>query len=160
MIALLFLCALPQVAVPCCIVMPPEFRLMQAKPSLAVPPRPIVGEVDVVQSIGAGDSCDGVSLIAIQVELVGLSEREVRRYGFFVRPLSGVHDKDLLPDFPLAAASFGGGKAPIIWALNGITPDPDGHMRWTLEVAPVSRSGATGTPLKVCVATDGSCPKP
>ncbi|MBP6749674.1 MAG: hypothetical protein KA144_08545 [Xanthomonadaceae bacterium] len=158
-IALALFCALPHTAAACSLFVSPEFRFRRAKPSSPVPPKVVVRSVDFMPSMGDADSCDGVGFIAIELEFAGLSDRKAHDFGFFVRAVSGVHDEGVVPAFPMAAVSSVHGKASVHWAWTGITPDPDGHVRWRLEIVPVSRSGVAGEPVAVCAATDDSCPK-
>lgn len=158
-IALALLCTLPHSAAACSLFVSPEFHFRRAKRSSPVPPAAVVRDVDFVPAMGDSDSCDGVGFIAIELEFAGLSDRKARDVGFFVRPVSGVHDTGTIPAFPMAAVPSARGKATIHWAWSGIMPDPDGHVRWRLEIVPVSRSGVAGEPVAVCAATDDSCPK-
>jgi hypothetical protein len=156
-IVLALMCAAVQTANACSIFVSPEFRFRRAKLSTPVPPKAIVRRVDFVPSMGDAGSCDGVGFIAIELELAGLSDRKTREFGFLVRAVSGVRDEGVVPMFPMTAVPSADGKASIQWAWSGITPDPDGHVRWRLEVVPVSRSGVAGEPVMVCAATDDSC---
>jgi hypothetical protein len=155
-LAFALLSLFPGVGSACSFVMSPEFHLQSAKRA-SPPPRIEVREVRFSPSIGDGDSCDGVGLI--EIELSGLSAREIRNNGFLVSVVSGANGQALFPTFPLVAEPADRGNAIIRWAWTGISPGPDGHVRWALEIVPVSRSGVSGAPVAACAASDDSCPR-
>jgi hypothetical protein len=101
------------------------------------------------------DSCWGVGFVI--VELTGKPFRKLKKQGYVVRPVSGVHDPGLFPSGALAPQRTRNGTLLLTWGWTGVTPDPDGHLRWRFEVVPVSAAGIHGPPLPVCVATDDSC---
>lgn len=155
-VAIALLALLPGMSFACSPIMSREFHQQSAKRA-PPPPRIEVREVGFVPWMIDSGSCDGTGFIAI--ELSGLSAREIRTNGFRVKVVSGANEEALFPAFPLVAEPAGRGNAIIRWAWAGITPDPDGHVRWMLEIVPVSRSGVSGTPVSACAASDGSCPK-
>lgn len=155
-VAIALLVPFPGVSSACSLVMSPEFHLRSAE-RVSPPPRIEVREVRFVPWMSDSGTCDGVGAIAI--ELSGLSAREIRNNGFLVKVVSGANEEALFPTFPLVAELSGHGNAIIRRAWTGITPDPDGHVRWKLEIVPVSRSGVSGAPVSACAASDGSCPR-
>lgn len=152
-IAVLF----PGAGFACSFDMSPEFRFRSVTHAPPAPVRLNVETVTFVPWIHHGGSCDGAGFIAITFS--GVPVRNLRNTGFFVRAVSGVNDETLFPSYPLAATGDNGSRT-IVWAWTGITPDSDGHVRWQLEITPVSRSRATSEPVVVCVSSDGSCPDP
>jgi hypothetical protein len=148
---------LPSSGFACSLAMSPEFHFRTVKHAAAPPPRIKVEKVTFVPWINHSGSCDGVGFIVIH--LSGRPHREAQSYGFLVRAVSGVNDSALFPTYPLAAEPPTNGMLSIAWGWTGITPDPDGHVRWRLEVIPISRWGVQGAPVFVCAASDGSCPK-
>lgn len=121
------------------------------------PPKLVIGEVNFVPSMPGEDSCSGLGYITIEVGLEGKSDKAVRKHGFIVRALSGVHDAGRIPAVLLSPRGFSSRPPLIMWSWGGITPDADGHVRWRLQVMPLSPEGVEGTPVEVCVATDDSC---
>lgn len=113
--------------------------------------------VELRPNIGVdeGDSCWGVGFVI--VELTGKPFRTLKKQGYLVRPVSGVHGPGVFPSGALAPRRARNGALVLTWGWTGLTPDPDGHVRWRFEVVPVSPSGIQGPPLPVCVATDDSC---
>lgn len=114
--------------------------------------------VELNPNIGVSeeDSCWGVGFAA--VTLTGRPFRKLKKQGYLVRPLTGVNDPGLFPSGALAPQLIKRGTLTLTWGWTGVTPDPDGHLRWRFEVVPVSPAGVEGEPLQVCVATDDSCP--
>jgi len=114
--------------------------------------------VELLPNIGEdeGDSCWGVGFVV--VALSGQPFRILKKQGYLVRPLSGINDAGLFPSSALAPQAVKRGTITLTWGWTGVTPDPDGHLRWRFEVVPVSPAGIEGQPLQVCVATDDSCP--
>ena len=155
--ALLLFFLLPSTSFACSLVKSPEFHLLSIRQKTSVPPNFSVRYIRFVPWISGSGTCDGVGFIAI--ELSGLSTHEIKSHGFIIRAISGVNDKGLFPAFPLVPELTDNKNAMISWAWTGISPDPDGHVRWTLEIIPVSRSGVLGTPVSVCAASDDSCPE-
>ena len=153
-IALVFL--LPGSSLACSFAMSPEFDLAPRGDSRPALSRVDVEDVNFVPWINHEESCDGAGFISIR--LADFSARKAKRHGFLIRVVSGVNDEELFPAFPLTALRIDRGSYAIYWAWTGITADPDGHVRWRLELVPVSRSGAMGTPIPLCAASDGSCP--
>ncbi len=104
-----------------------------------------------------GGSCEGVEFVALEIS--GLSRRNYKHFGYFIRPVSGFNEGGMVPGSrALAPLQFENGVVHVTWTEGYVVPDADGHVRWRLEVTPVSRSGTLGTPFEVCAATDGSCP--
>jgi hypothetical protein len=155
-VAFALLALFPSIGSACSFIMSPEFHLESAKRA-SPPPRIEVREIRFVPWISDSGSCDGVGFIVI--ELSGLSAREIRNNGFLIKVVSGANEEALFPTFPLVAEPVGRGKAIIRWAWTGISPGPDGHVRWALEIVPVSRSGVSGAPVAACAASDDSCPR-
>lgn len=126
---------------------------------LAEPPVSVqLKSVDLLPNIGdgEGDSCWGVGFAV--VTLTGQPFRKLKKQGYLVRPLSGINDPGLFPSSALTPQVVKRGILTLTWGWTGVTPDPDGHVRWRFEVVPVSPAGIQGEPLQVCVATDDSCP--
>ena len=120
-----------------------------------LPPAGISARLQLIQFHGG--SCEGVQFAALAIS--GLSRRNYRHVGYFVRPVSGFNGGGIVPGpRALAPLQFENGVVRVTWAGADIVPDADGHVRWRLEVTPVSRSGARGRLFEVCAATDGSCP--
>lgn len=135
----------------------PEFRLRAATQASNSPPRLKVRDVGFVPYIVSGTNCDGLGFISI--ELSGPSSRDITRYGVFVREQDGPDDAAWLPAYPIAPIRAEDGATILQWGWGFISPDEDGEVRKKLELVPVSRSGALGEPVSLCVASDDSCPK-
>jgi hypothetical protein len=101
-------------------------------------------------------TCDGLQFATLDVS--GMPYRKLRHFGYLIRPISGFNGGGPLPAPHPLAPDFWDDTAHLNWMGADIVPDADGHVRWRLEVTPVSRSGIHGTPFEVCAATDGSCP--
>ena len=120
-----------------------------------LPPPGISARLQLIQFHGG--SCEGVEFVALEIS--GLSRRNYKHFGYFIRPVSGFNEGGMVPGSrALAPLQFENGVVHVTWTEGDVVPDADGHVRWRLEVTPVSRSGARGTPFEVCAATDGSCP--
>jgi hypothetical protein len=113
--------------------------------------------VELLPNIGdsEADSCWGVGFVV--VTLTGKPFRKLKKQGYLVRPLSGINDAGLFPSNALTPQVVKRGVVTLTWGWTGVTPDPDGHLRWRFEVVPVSPAGIQGESLQVCVATDDSC---
>ncbi|QWP77128.1 hypothetical protein J5226_01605 [Lysobacter sp. K5869] len=157
---LALLALMPATGHACSMVMSPKFHVLP-NASAQQPPRIGVKKVDFVAWIGGPDvgSCEGVGFIAI--ELSGPSVRKIADYGILIEPQSGMNDERFFPATPLAPRkSYTGRAIEIRWAWTSLTPDADGKVRWHLNLIPVSRSGARGEPVPICVSSDDSCPQP
>lgn len=151
------LALIPATGIACSLYWSAEFHLTGIGPASAKAPQVDVKDVNFVPWVSSDDSCSGVGFIT--VELSGRSAKDVDSYGVFVKALRGVNDPGFFPAYPLAPMRTGRGKFSVSVAWTGVTPDADGHVRWMLEVTPVSRTGALGTPTAICVASDDSCPQ-
>ncbi len=105
--------------------------------------------------LGSG-SCTGVEFANLEVS--GMPARKLQHFGYLIRPISGFNGGGPLPEPHPLKPSLWDDTAHLTWMGADIVPDPDGHVRWRLEITPVSRSGIHGTPFEACAATDGSCP--
>lgn len=155
--AVALLVLLPNTGLACSLYRSSEFHVDSIERVSAKPPRVGVRDVKFVPWIFAGDSCDGVGFITI--ELSGPSARDTDSYGVLIQAQAGVNDEGLLPTYPLAPLRTHKGRVSVSLAWTSISRDADGHARWKLKITPVSRSGARGTPVSVCVASDDSCPQ-
>jgi hypothetical protein len=155
--ALALLALLPNTGLACSLYRSSEFHVDGIEHASAKPPRVGVRDVNFVPWISAGDSCDGVGFITI--ELSGPSARDTDSYGVLIQAQTGVKDEGLLPRYPLAPLRTYKGRVSVSLAWTGISRDADGHVRWRLKITPVSRSGVLGAPVSVCVASDDSCPR-
>ena len=154
---LALLAALPASAFACSLIKSPEFDIQAAAHGSPKPPQVSVRKINFAPWISDSGTCDGVGFL--NIELAGLRSRGVGKYGVFIRVKSGVNDEGLFPDYALAPTRNPRGEVGIWWPWTGISPDADGHVRWQLELVPVSRSGVLGEPVPICVASDDSCPK-
>lgn len=154
--AIALMALFPSAGFACSLIMSPEFQIDRTQHA-STPPPIKVRDVNFVPWLSDAATCDGVGFITI--ELSGMRRRDIKNYGVFIRAQSGVNDKDLFPRTPLALRRDRNGSIVINWAWTGISPDADGKVRWKLELVPVSRSGALGSPIPICVASDDSCPK-
>lgn len=100
-------------------------------------------------------TCSGTGFLNIELP----KSWDIERYGLRVRAKSGVNDAGLFPEYPLAAIRDYQGRITVAWPWTGIAADADGHVRWRLELVPVSRSGVQGEPVPICLASDDSCPE-
>ena len=124
--------------------------------------RPLEGltieSVNFVPWLVGGDSCDGVGWLEVRLGSTRPRIKGLRQHGYLVRAVSGVNDTGFFPDYPLRFIPRERGKNTLFWGWTGITPDADGHVRWNLEIVPVSRSGVQGEGVRFCVSSDRSCP--
>lgn len=156
-VAIALLVFLPKIGFACSPRNSHEFQL-RATTQASQPPRLGVREVSFVPEIaGTGTTCDGSGVITMV--LSGRFARDINRYGVFIHVKSGANGSTPFPAYPLAPIRSHDGEVVITWGWGFISADPDGHVRWQLEVVPVSRSGVLGTPIPVCVASDRSCPR-
>lgn len=105
----------------------------------------------------SGNTCDGAGEIAI--ELTHWGTRALGDFGYYLLPVSGIHQPHLLPSRPIKPLLIEGDTAFVSWNWGDAQPDSDGHYRWNLMLIPISASGATGAPQPICVSTDDSCPE-
>lgn len=154
--AITLLALIPSPGYGCSLYMSPEFHIRTARHA-AKPLQVGVRDVNFVPWISGSGTCDGVGFITIK--LSGLSARDIKTYGVFIRAKTGVSDKEQFPSYPLAPTRTDRDGTFVTWAWTDISPDADGHVRWTLEIVPVSRSGVLAAPVSICVASDDSCPK-
>jgi hypothetical protein len=158
-----FVCmAITPSAMGCSLVHPDTFVIQPgARHERSAFPEIRVADVDFVPSLSGdpNDSCMGTGFISVKIEATGKFGGNLARYGYYLRPKSGVHDAGMFPDDPMQPLRINGGSAEIFWGWYGISPDADGHVRWRLELVPVSRLGREGRPLEICVSTDDSCPR-
>jgi hypothetical protein len=147
----------------CSLVRPETFvvRKNAAGSGRSAPPEMRLVDVDFVPSLSSdpNDSCMGTGFLSITIDASGKRAGSVARYGYYLRPKSGVHNLAMFPDHPMKPLRSEGRSAVIFWGWYGISPDADGHVRWRLELVPVTRSGREGQPLEICVSTDDSCPR-
>ncbi|MBX9400598.1 hypothetical protein K4L06_04680 [Lysobacter sp. BMK333-48F3] len=133
-----------------------EFHLQAAPTDERKPPPLKLLAVNFAPWISDDEgTCGGVGFLNIELP----RSWNIERYGLLVRAKSGVNDPGLFPEYPLAAIRDYQGKITVAWPWTGIAADADGHVRWRLELVPVSRSGVQGEPVSICVASDDSCPE-
>lgn len=156
-LATALLALIPSGGMACSLYRSAEFHLTGNGHASAKAPEVRVRGANFVPWISSDDTCGGVGFITI--ELSGRSAKDVDSYGVFVKALRGVNDTGFFPAYPLAPTRTGRGKFSVSMAWTSVTQDADGHVRWWLEVTPVSRSGTLGTPATLCVASDDSCPQ-
>ena len=99
-----------------------------------------------------GDSCEGTAILVIAVEMPGGSPR---RLGFELRQVSGTAAPGYMPDYALIPRRTSDGHYAIYYAWTELPRDPDGHVRWDLEIVAVSRDGRRSAPVPLRVASDG-----
>jgi hypothetical protein len=99
-----------------------------------------------------GDSCEGTAILVIAVEMPHGSPR---RLGFEIRQVSGTAAPGYMPDYALIPRRTTDGRYAIYYAWTGLPRDPDGHVRWDLEIVAVSRDGRRSSPVPLRVASDG-----
>jgi hypothetical protein len=132
---------------------PPESTIAApALPTLIVKVETFVAGMP---ALSPGDSCEGTVILAISVEMPGVSRRALKRMGFEIRQVSGTAAPGLMPDYALIPRKLGG-QYSIYYAWTGLPRDPDGHVRWNLEVVAVTRDGRRSAPVPLRVASDGS----
>jgi len=137
-----------------------EFRLQRNALSRQGLLPPIeVASLSFVPWLSDSGSCDGVGWLAITLSSPKVSASRLREYGYIIRAVSGVNDPDLFPRHPLDFIRHGSSRTTLFWGWTGITPGPDGHVRWNLELTPVTRSGLRGAPIPICVSSNNSCPQ-
>ena len=134
----------------CTLLMSPEYHTATGK-------KKTMPVAVTIQSTSLSAWIDGCDAGFIVIQLMGQPISKLKRQGFYVRPVSGVHTADAFPKVPLAAQASGK-NVTLSWAWDSIIPDNDGHVRWQFEVIPVSSSGVLGTPVAACASTDKSCP--
>jgi hypothetical protein len=158
--SVVLLLAAPSAAQACSIAASGRFAFAPGTPPhQAAGEGPRVVSATFIPSMGGGTSCDGVGSLAIELELPNSPQIRKSSHGFFVRAVSGVHDSDLLPRYPLAPVSINGTIAKVVLGWVWATPDPDGHHRWLLEISSASRSGEISQGTSLCVASNASCHK-
>lgn len=155
-VAVALLALLPLTGSACQMQRPPEFQLRATTRASNSPPRLKVRSVHFVPYIVSGTSCDGLGFITI--ELSAASCDDITRYGVFIREQDGGNDTEWLPSYPIAPERAQDGATILRWGWGAISADDDGEVRKQLELVPVSRSGALGAPIPLCVASDDSCP--
>lgn len=158
LVLVLILASLPVFASACSFALSGPFKASARNGSDEAPVSTQLKSVELFPNIGKNenDSCWGVGFIV--VTLTGKPFRTLKRQGYIVRPLSGLHDPGLFPSDALTPRVAKRGTVTLTWGWTGVTPDSDGHLRWRFELVPVSPAGVRGEPLQVCVATDDSCP--
>ena len=131
-------------------VSPPE------KPDSRPLPLPIVKVHAFIAGMPAltpGDSCEGTAILVISVEMPRSSPR---RLGFEIRQLSGTAAPGYMPDYALIPRRTGKGGYALYHAWTELPRDPDGHVRWNLEIVAVTRDGRRSPPVPLRVASDHS----
>jgi hypothetical protein len=153
----LALAFLPDYASACSLSLSGPFKAGAQHGSGEAPVPAQLKSVELLPNIGEdeNDSCWGVGFVV--VTLTGKPFRTLKRQGYIVRPLSGIHDPGLFPSDALAPRFAKRDTLTLTWGWTGVTPDSDGHLRWRFELIPVSPAGLRGEPLQICVATDDSC---
>ena len=101
-----------------------------------------------------GDSCEGTAILVIAVDIPGVSRRDLKRMGFEIRQVSGTAAPGYMPDFALMPRRMAKGIYALHYAWTGLPRDPDGHVRWNLEVIAVTRDGRRSAPVPLRVASD------
>lgn len=155
LVVLWMMVLVPRTAQACSVTTSPEFVVDRSAMWTAPPSPGVLNARLYLVRFGSG-SCADIQLANLDVS--GMPARKLRHFGYLIRPLSGFNGGGPLPDTHPLAPMVWGDTANLTWMGGDIVPDADGHLRWRLEVTPVSRSGTRGTPFEVCAATDGSCP--
>jgi hypothetical protein len=143
----------------CSLARPEPFSIRRIPASMATFPAPKFVSARLIGFSSAdpeNDDCAGAGLIMISI--ASKAVKAGRKTGFIIRAISGVHDEGMFPDEPKQPMSVENGQASILWGWYGLTTDPDGHIRWNLEVIEVKKDGSRSRPASVCVSTDKSCP--
>lgn len=136
-----------------------EFRLDRRTASRDRPVPPVeIASVRFVPGLSDSGSCDGVGWLVIELSTARIGAARLKQRGYIVRPISGVNDTGLFPKHPLMLIRHGDSRATLFWGWTGITPNSDGHVKWELELVPVTRSGTRGSPVPFCVSSNRSCP--
>ena len=91
----------------------------------------------------------------ISVDVPGVSRRSLKRMGFEIRQVSGTAAPGHMPDYALIPRRMGGGYS-LHYAWTELPRDPDGHVRWNLEIVAVTRDGRRSAPVPLRAASDGS----
>ena len=127
-----------------------------AKPNARQLPLPIVKVRTFIAGMSAlepGDSCEGTAILVISVDMPRSSPR---RLGFEIRQVSGTAAAGYMPDYALIPRRTGNGGYALYYAWTELPRDPDGHVRWNLEVVAVTRDGRRSPPVPLRVASDQS----
>jgi len=136
-----------------------EFKVNSHRASKADRLRSVtIAGINFVPALSDSGSCGGVGWIEITLAAAGDEASRLQRYGYVIHPIAGVNDGELFPTYPLAFVRYGASRTTLFWGWTGITPNPNGQVKWQLEVIPVSRSGVRGTPIPLCVSSNNSCP--
>jgi hypothetical protein len=104
-----------------------------------------------------GDSCEGTAILVISVDMPGMSRSALKRMGFELRQVSGTEAPGYMPDYALVPRRTEKSGYALYYAWTGLPRDPDGHVRWNLEVVAVTRDGRRSAPVPLRVASDEPC---
>ena len=108
-----------------------------------------------MQAMMEGDSCEGTGILVISVDMPGVPRSKLAKMGFEIRQVSGTEAPGYMPDYALIPIESKG-KYAIHYAWTELPRDPDGHVRWNLEIVAVDRDGRRSAPVPLRVASDGS----
>ena len=134
------------------------FAIPPAKPGPPLP-SPIVKVQTFIAGLPAfeeGDSCEGTAILVISVKVPGASNRSLEKMGFEIRQISGTEAPGYMPDYALIPRKEKRGHYALYYAWTELPRDPDGHVRWNLEVVAVTRDGRRSEPVPLRVASDRS----
>lgn len=132
------------------------FPLPPANPSAKPLPSPVVKVDAFVAGMPAlmdGDSCEGTAILVISVAMPSVASSKLKKMGFEIRQVSGTEAPGYIPDYALIPIQSKG-KYALYYAWTGLPRDPDGHVRWNLEIVAVDREGRRSAPVPLRVASD------
>jgi hypothetical protein len=120
--------------------------------ALAEPKLKVESFIAGMPAFEPGDSCEGTAILVIAVTMPHGSPR---RLGFEIRQIAGTAAPGYMPDYALIPRRTSDGRYAIYYAWTALPRDPDGHVRWELEIVAVSRDGRRSSPVPLRVASDG-----
>jgi hypothetical protein len=138
----------------CSLVSPEPFVVRRSSHSSLAPSKPLVQAAEISLISDPEGSCAGVGWVSI---IIGSNKRTRNKLGYIIRAKSGVNDEDFFPVGPMRPLSLSDGEATLFWGWYGVTTNPDGHLKWDLEVIEVSANGKQSRPTEICVSTNDSC---
>jgi hypothetical protein len=101
-------------------------------------------------------SCKGNGFILIRVSFDRGAQVDMSNIGYAIRAVSGVNDKGFFPGY-LKPFKVVGNTAELRWIWFRRTANPDGQLKWNLQVVAVSKNGVESQPAELCVSTNKSC---
>ena len=143
-----------------CSLVPIEPFLLHQQPlAFSVPPTP---KVEVVlfdagfEKALMDGSCAGNGYLLLRISFGARDQVDMNNIGYAIRAVSGVNDKGFFPGY-LKPVKIAGKVADLHWIWFHRTSNPDGQLKWNLQVVAVSSTGAESQPADICVSTNDSC---